>query len=253
MRGIVLLTGATGHLGREMLKALVADWNVICLSRSSIDLSLIKPCLQERVINLLVDIKNSDLQKIVDKLEAILVCRCTKLSGLVNNAYFLNVDSHNDMSSESCDSALNGLFAFHVNLTLEIMKRGLFANSSSVVNISSMYAKVAPNPSMYPPEIAINPLLYGAMKAALSQSTRYLSANMASKGIRVNSVSYGPFPNFEVQKKSPEFVAKLASNTHLGRIGMPEESTGVVTFLLSELSSYITGSDISVDGGWTAW
>ena len=101
-------------------------------------------------------------------------------------------------------SAFRGLFGFHVNLTLEIMKRGLFSDSSSVINVSSMYAKVAPDPRMYLPDIPANPLLYGAMKAALSQSSRYLSAIMGCKGIRVNSVSYGPFPNYEVQE-SPEF------------------------------------------------
>ena len=200
-----------------------------------------------------VDIKALDLQKIVDMVEEFLVRKDLKLSGLVNNAYFLDSSTYDDVSIQSGNSALNGIFLFHVGLSLEIVRRRLFSEASSIVNISSMYAKVAPNPSNYPKEISINPLLYGAMKAALCQSTRYLSSILASKGIRVNSVSYGPFPSGEVQKNYPEFISRLASNTHLGRIGNPEESAGVIKFLLSGDSSYITGADFSVDGGWTAW
>ena len=253
MTEAVLMTGATGHLGKEMLKELLRDWNVICISRRPIDLSLIDTSFHKRIINLRFDIQATDVSSIVDSIEMSLARNALSLSGLVNNAYFLDVIAHDDMSTVSCDSALNGLFAFHVKLTLEIMKRGLFTDSSSVVNVSSMYAKVAPDPSNYPQGTAVNPVLYGSMKAALSQSTRYLSANMASHGVRVNSVSYGPFPSLEVQEKSPDFIERLASRTHLGRIGKAEESAGVIKFLLSKQSSYITGADISVDGGWTAW
>jgi len=253
MSGIVLLSGATGHLGKEILKGLVHDWSVICISRRPVDLTLIDPSLHSRVISLRVDIKALSLPEIVDMIEVVLSRKAMKLSGLVNNAYYLDINSYEDISVASSYSALKGLFAFHVGLSLEIIKRNLFSDQSSIVNVSSMYAKVAPNPANYPENISINPLLYGAMKAALSQSTRYISSIFASKGIRVNSVSYGPFPSAEVQKNSPEFISRLASNTHLGRIGMPEESAGVIKFLLSGDSSYITGSDISVDGGWTAW
>ena len=253
MSGIVLLTGATGHLGREILQGLVPDWSVICIARRPVDLTLIDPSLRDRVISLEVDIRSDSLEQIINIVEEVLDRKSLKLSGLVNNAYYLDVVSHDDVSVGACDSALRGLFSFHVALTLGIMKRGLFHYLSSVVNISSMYAKVAPNPSVYPQNIPINPLLYGSMKAALCQSTRYLSSILAPDGVRVNSVSYGPFPSLEVQESSPVFVSKLASNTHLGRIGLPEESAGVIKFLLSSDSSYVTGADISVDGGWTAW
>ena len=236
-----------------MLRELVQSWIVICISRSAVDLGMIDPSFRERVVPIRVDIKEKGLHQVVDMVEQILRSKSIKLSGLVNNAYYLEVDSYDDVSAEACELAIQGLFAFHVNLSLEIMSRGLFADQSSIINVSSMYAKVAPNPSIYPQNISVNPLLYGSMKAALIQSTRYLSAIMASKGIRVNSVSYGPFPNSEVQKSSPEFISQLSKNTHIGRIGTPEESAGVIDFLLSSGSTYITGADIAVDGGWTSW
>ena len=236
-----------------MLKHLLCDWNVICISRRPVDLSLIDAALHCRVTSLRADIRLLSVHKIADMVEEVLSNKSLKLSGLVNNAYFLDVNYYDDVSIASSDSAIKGLLSFHVGLTLEMVKRSLFSKSSSVVNVSSMYAKVSPNPANYPDDISVNPLLYGAMKAALSQSTRYLSSILASKGIRVNSVSYGPFPDDEVQKKSPDFISRLASNTHLGRIGNPVESAGVIGFLLSNESSYITGADIAVDGGWTAW
>ena len=213
-----LLTGATGHLGREML-LLVRDWNVICVSRRSVDLSLFDSSLAEELLVFEVDISDIAVDKVVDMIESTLFSTGAKLSGLVNNAYYLDVSSYDDMSADSCDSALRGIFEFHVNLTLGLMKRHLFAPSSSVVNVSSMYAKVAPDPSVYPQGVSVNPLLYGSMKAALCQATRYLSAIMAPQGVRVNSVSYGPFPSGEVQDKSPDFIRSLAAKTHLGRIG----------------------------------
>ena len=83
--------------------------------------------------------------------------------------------------------------------------------------------------------------------------TRWLACNYGQSAIRVNFVSPGPFPRSEVQEANPEFIKILAAHTPLGRIGRPEEVAGVVTFLASNAASYVTGSDISVDGGWTSW
>ena len=63
----------------------------------------------------------------------------------------------------------------------------------------------------------------------------------------------GPFPNLEVQKAHPGFIEKLAQKSPMGRIGQPEEVAGTVVFLLSDAASYITGHNLLVDGGWTAW
>ena len=90
------------------------------------------------------------------------------------------------------------------------------------------------------------------MKSALQSATRWLSAvHCKDTGIRFNSIAFGPFPNQENQ--SEDFNKKLSKSTHIGRIGKPEEVIGPVKFLLSESSSYITGINLVVDGGWTAW
>ena len=69
----------------------------------------------------------------------------------------------------------------------------------------------------------------------------------------LSSCGFGPFPRKEVRTSNPEFIRKLASNTHLNRVGNPEETSGIIEFLISDSASYITGADIPVDGGWTAY
>ena len=99
----------------------------------------------------------------------------------------------------------------------------------------------------------MNPLLYGCMKAALIQSSKYLSSILSESNIRVNSVSFGPFPSEKTINENQLFIKELSKKTHLKRIGKAKESVGIIKFLLSEESSFITGADIPVDGGWTAW
>ena len=123
----------------------------------------------------------------------------------------------------------------------------------SIVNVSSMYGMVSPQPSLYAEhERFHNPPGYGAAKAGLLQFTRYAATHLAAKGIRVNALSPGAFPSPQVQR-SEGFVRALEQRVPLGRIGQPEELGGAVVFLLSDASSYMTGHNLVVDGGWTTW
>ena len=79
-----------------------------------------------------------------------------------------------------------------------------------------------------------------------------MACHLAKKRIRVNAVSPGPFPKEEVQK-NVEFMNQLKKKIPMGRIGLPDELKGVIIFLASNASSYITGENIIVDGGWTSW
>jgi gluconate 5-dehydrogenase len=94
--------------------------------------------------------------------------------------------------------------------------------------------------------------MYGAGKAAILQLTRYCAGHLARKSIRVNSITPGPFPNPK-GSMNEDFKIRLNEKTMLGRNGRPEELTGALILLASDASSYMTGSNIVVDGGWTAW
>jgi len=111
---------------------------------------------------------------------------------------------------------------------------------------------VSPNPEIYSTEEMINPLSYGVGKAGIIQYTKYAAMKLAKYNITVNTISYGPFPNInKVQDKV--FLSALSNKTFVKRIGKPEEVTSAVYFLSLDESSYITGQNIVVDGGWTSW
>lgn len=124
----------------------------------------------------------------------------------------------------------------------------------SIVNIASMYGIVSPNLSMYDDVCApyLNPVAYGAGKAAVVQMTKYFGAYLVGKGIRVNSISPGTFPSSKVQENK-EFVRRLSEKNPANRIGLPDDIKGTVLYLCSDASRYVIGQNIMVDGGWTIW
>jgi gluconate 5-dehydrogenase len=97
-----------------------------------------------------------------------------------------------------------------------------------------------------------NPPSYGAAKAGVIQLTKYLASFLSPHGIRVNAISPGPFPFADIVGNE-EFMGALRAKTMLNRLGKPEELKGAVALLCSDASSYMTGQNICVDGGWTTW
>jgi NAD(P)-dependent dehydrogenase (short-subunit alcohol dehydrogenase family) len=116
-----------------------------------------------------------------------------------------------------------------------------------------MYGSVSPDPSIYGGSGANSPPYYGAAKAGLIQLTRYLAVHLAHLRIRVNCISPGPFPAPRYLESDADFHEKLKARTPMGRTGDPDELRGPVLFLASGASSYVTGINLAVDGGWTAW
>lgn len=122
----------------------------------------------------------------------------------------------------------------------------------SIINYASMYGVVAPDLGIYGDNPAKQPPNYGAAKAGVQQLTRYAAGALAEYNIRVNCVIPGTFPNPAV-KEDPAFIEKLAKKTMMGRVGINHEIAGAIVLLASDASTFMTGSSITVDGGWTAW
>jgi len=122
----------------------------------------------------------------------------------------------------------------------------------SIVLYSSMYGLVSPDLRIYGDNHQKQPPNYGAGKAAVVQLTRYAAGALAEYNIRVNCVTPGPFPNPSNQKEVA-FNQQLANKTMLGRFGQNYEMSGAVLLLASDAGSFMTGTNIVVDGGWTAW
>jgi NAD(P)-dependent dehydrogenase (short-subunit alcohol dehydrogenase family) len=184
--------------------------------------------------------------------------RFGRLHGVVNNAYAGTTGTLDAVRAEDFAkaTAYNLVAPFTLVQALAPVLEATAKRekcSVSVVNVASMYGVVSPDPSIYGDSGKNNPAHYGATKAGMIQLSRYLACHLGHAGIRVNSVSPGPFPDPAVDSGIPQFLEKLALKVPLRRIGKPEEVAGPVVFLLSEAASYVNGADLAIDGGWTAW
>ncbi len=173
--------------------------------------------------------------------------------GLVNLTYASTAKRLHELSAEEFDQVNHGNLTSGFVLARAVAERMAEAGCGSLVFFASMYGSVAPDPRLYGHSLTPNPVEYGVNKAGVRQMARYFAAHYGDRGVRSNSISPGPFPNPAVQAAHPDFVARLADRLPLGRVGEPAEIAGAVAFLLADAASYITGIDLPVDGGWTAW
>ena len=115
---------------------------------------------------------------------------------------------------------------------------------------SSMYGSVGSYPDAYEDVSPASPVAYHTLKGGILQMTRHLAVYWASKGVRVNSLSPGPFPAPGAPRG---MVQRLEQKSPMKRMGRPDELKGAIVFLASQASSYMTGQNLVIDGGWTAW
>lgn len=119
---------------------------------------------------------------------------------------------------------------------------------ASVILVSSIYGMVGPDFSLYDDTPMTNPAAYGASKGGLLQLTRYLATLLAPQ-IRVNAITPGGIERGQLEV----FQSRYARRAPLGRMATEEDFKGAAAFLASDLSAYVTGHNLVVDGGWTAW
>jgi NAD(P)-dependent dehydrogenase (short-subunit alcohol dehydrogenase family) len=128
------------------------------------------------------------------------------------------------------------------------------AGRGSIVNISSVYGLLSPVQDLYAfrrerGETFVKPVAYSVSKSAILNLTRYLATYWAKEGVRVNTLTLAGVWN----DQPPEFLEAHAARVPLGRMLDAQEALGALVFLASDASSYVTGSNVVVDGGWSAW
>jgi NAD(P)-dependent dehydrogenase (short-subunit alcohol dehydrogenase family) len=263
-----LVTGASGFLGRTFVRTLLANGaRVVALGRSERLMheaeSWRSEFGEENCTAHRVDMYDTnDLKQVLEQISN----EEASIDILVNNAHELGPATGFNIPSGALEFAdadmwlrnLTGGVVWAAATTQAVGAQMKRQCKGSIINISTMYALVAPRPSLYAGTKFINPPGYSASKAALLSFTRYVASFWGPHGIRANAVLPGPFSNTEdlgganaVTEESP-FLQRLRDATCLGRIGKPTELAGVLLFLASDASSFMTGQSIVVDGGWTA-
>ena len=253
---VAIVTGGAGHLGTAISEALSeAGANVVIASRNVDNCRALAKKLSQNhpeAIALKLDVTSEE--SIFELLEEV-ISKFGRLDILFNNAYSGQARRElQDMPVDEFESALhNGLTSYFsmIKACLPHMKK---IGKGSIVNIASMYGIVAPHFKIYRDiDDIFSPVNYHACKGGVIQMTRYMASYFAKDNIRVNAISPGPFPKPEVTQKEPWFEEELAHQNPMNRIGKPYELKGAALLLASDASSYMTGHNLVIDGGWTIW
>ncbi len=261
---IVVVTGGLGQLGRQFSLALaahgakVAIFDVRADERQTIE-RFGEQGLVEDFLFAPVEIPRRD------SIEAALIQVKAKWGtphALINNGA---LDSPPNASADD-----NGPFESYPESSwdkvMEVNAKGVFlccqvvggqmaaANRGSIINICSMYGIVSPDQRIYEyrhtgSAAFFKPAAYSASKSALLNLTRYLATYWAGRNVRVNTLTLGGVFN----NQDGQFLRNYGARVPLGRMAREDEYNGAIIFLISDASSYMTGSNLIIDGGWTAW
>ena len=252
-----MITGASGHLGQTMCETLAKlGADVILLDLRENGLTEIADRLAAD-FGAKVEIRVVDLE---DEEQIVSFCSDLKKDGrpldiLVNNAAFVgtsNLDGwigpFEEQSSEAWRRALEVNLTSNFILVQQCQSMLEASGHGSIINVASIYGIVGPDTGLYAGTKMGNPAAYAVSKGGLIQFTRWLSTVLAPK-IRVNAIS----PGGVFRNQDAAFINRYEARTPLKRMATEEDFRGVTAFLASDMSAYITGQNIVVDGGWSVW
>lgn len=249
-----LITGAAGSLGAviaDTLAELGAD--LILIDCKDLALSTLSEDLIERW-GVKVEYEVCDLEQQVQRSELMtnLKSGTQGLNILVNNAAFVGgSDLEGWAVPFEQQSVETWRRAIEVNLTAIFdLCQGLnpllkIAQGASIINIASIYGMYGPDWKLYDGTTMSNPAAYSASKGGLIQLTRWLATTIAPN-VRINSISPGGI----LRGQSEVFVRRYVARTPMGRMGVEDDFRGAIAYLGSDLSNYVTGQNLIVDGGW---
>ena len=235
---VIIVTGGSGLIGKSIVNEIKLEGGIAI----NLDFN-VKTDIQNH--SYFFDVTDKNL---VINLEKILL-NYKEIDGLVNAAYPKTKDwgeKLENVSKESfqinVDWQMNSVFSI-VKTVVEKMKN----NKGSIVSLASIYGSFGNDFNLYQNTNLNPPVAYSAIKGGLINMNRYLASYFAKNNIRFNCVSPGGIFN----NQNMNFVENYNRKVPMGRMGLPEDISPAVVFLLSNKSSYITGQNITIDGGWT--
>lgn len=244
----IWVVGGAGYLGTEVVKLLTElGATVLC---ADLGTKAAEAGFGPRVTPATLDA--ADIPALENFISNTLATRGVP-SGLVVMTYASTAKTFDELTAADFDHANHGNLTATFTLARAVGNAMAENGGGSVVLFSSMYGSVSPDPRIYEKPMNPNPIEYGVGKAGIQQLTRYLAVHFGKSGVRCNAISPGPFPNPNIQRDQPAFIERLSKKVPLGRVGQSPEIAGAVAFFVSDASTFITGQNLAVDGGWTVW
>ena len=252
-----LVTGALGFLGVEIAKTLAElGADLVLVDRKVGDLEKLSEQLSTDW-NVESEYYYCDLESEIQRIQLVSKVRSKikPLNILVNNAAFVGTDEipgwavpFEEQSIDTWRRALevNLTAVFHLSQSLMPLLRK--SEGASIINIGSIYGVCGPDWALYEGSRMGNPAAYGVSKGGIIQLSRWLATTVAPD-VRVNVISPGGI----ARGQSSKFMGRYEEKVPLGRMATEEDFRGVLMLLATDLSRYITGQNILVDGGWSAW
>jgi len=252
---VAVVVGGAGRIGRSLCQALADAGARVCILDSDAPAGeqlaeQLSESTDRPMLSLTADTTQvKELAEAVREIEAEL----GPPNILVNSAQFRGQGFYSsapeDVSLEAWEQVLRTNLT-GVQLACQAFGRSMIEHAGGVIiNLASTYGIVSPDPRIYGDSGVNSPPAYAAAKAGVIQLTRYLAVHWRERGIRVNCLAPGGV--FDQQDES--FVSEYCRRTPLGRMARPDDYQGAVLFMASAASSYMTGSIVTVDGGWTIW
>jgi NAD(P)-dependent dehydrogenase (short-subunit alcohol dehydrogenase family) len=248
---LAVVTGGGGLLGVEHAIALQADGFHVLLTDLSVASVEARVAEASEIDSSRLEIAELDVMDEAGVQEfAQRFSSGGELNVLINNAQGSHADDDQDFDRSSLE-AWNAILGVGLTGTYICCKTlgSVIANGGSVINMSSIYGVVSPDLRVYDDVEFSSSAAYAAAKAGVVGLTKYLAVYWAGKNVRVNSVSPGG-----VEAGQPSsFVSAYENRVPMGRMAAPGDLRGVISWLASDKSAYVTGQNIVVDGGLTAW
>lgn len=249
---VAMVTGGCGYLGSAICRALAeAGASVVVTSREAAKAQLLAESLPRlgraghigiALDHMLPDSLTNSFREAVSHRGWVDV--------LVNNGHEALGADWSTVTAEDFSRHLGNATGYFVLAKLLHDHAVARSAPASVILLGSMYGMVGSYPDAYEEICAASPVAYHALKGGIIHMTRHLAVYWAKDRVRVNCLSPGPFPS---PKVSTALVERLSEKSPMHRMGLPSELKGPIVFLASSASSYVTGQNLVVDGGWTAW